>query len=113
MDLEKIEIRKFFFKKSGFRSSKTINFYYIVIPIFSKPFTCRIVNYPVDEEVFWKNGAAKVFDFNQKNQFEKKIGGHLELRALAFNSGWSPIFLNPREIPLFVRYFKPMFVSGN
>ena len=52
MDLEKIEIRKKFFKNSGFRNSKTLNFYYIVIPIFTKPFTGRIVNYPVDEAVF-------------------------------------------------------------
>ena len=44
---------------------------------------------------FDKNGAAKHFDFKQKNQFEKKIGDHLELRALAFNSGWSPIFFDP------------------
>ena len=54
MDLEKIEIRKIFFKKSGFRSSKTLSFYYNVIPIFSKPFTGRFVNYRKDEEVFWK-----------------------------------------------------------
>ena len=53
MDLEKIEILKNFFKNSGFRNSKTLNFYYIVIPIFTKPFTGRIVNYPVYEEVFW------------------------------------------------------------
>ena len=61
-----------------------------------------------------KNGAAKDFDSKQKKSiWKKKIGDHLELRALAFNSGWSPIFLAPREIPFYVRYFKPMFVSGN
>ena len=59
MDLEKIEIRKNFFKNSGVRSSKTINFYYIVIPIFSKPFTGRIVNYTVDEEVLWKKWSGQ------------------------------------------------------
>ena len=53
MDLEKIEIRKKIFKNTGFRNSKTLNFYYIVIPIFSKPFKGRILIYPVDEEVFW------------------------------------------------------------
>ena len=53
MDLEKIEIRKKKnFESSGFCDSKTLKSYYIVIPIFSKPFTGRIVNYPVDEEVF-------------------------------------------------------------
>ena len=54
MDLEKIEIRKKIFKSSGFRNSETLQFYYIVIPIFSEPFTDKIVDYPVDEEVFWK-----------------------------------------------------------
>ena len=59
MDLEKNEIRKKFFKNSGFRNSKTLNFYYIVIPIFTKPFTGRIVNYPADEEVFWKKWSGQ------------------------------------------------------
>ena len=72
MDLEKIEIRKNFFKNSGFRNSKSLNFYYIVIPIFSKPFTGRIVNYPVDEEVLWKKWSCQIFHFKKKNQFEKK-----------------------------------------
>ena len=51
MDLEKIEIRKKIFESSGFCDFKTLKFYYIVIPIFSKPFTGRIVKYPVDGEV--------------------------------------------------------------
>ena len=59
MDLEKIEIRKNLFKNSGFRNSKSLNFYYIVIPIFSKPFRGRIVNYPVDEEVLWKKWSGQ------------------------------------------------------
>ena len=42
---------QFFSKNSGFCNSKSLNFYYIVIPIFSKPFIGRIVKYPVDEEV--------------------------------------------------------------
>ena len=54
MDLEKIEIRKKILKSSGFRNCKTLNFYNNVIHIFSKPFASRIVNYSVDEEVFWK-----------------------------------------------------------
>ena len=85
------------------------------MPIFSKPFTGRFVTYRKDEEVFWKkNGAAKDFDFKQKKiNLKKKIGDHLELRALAFNSGWSPIFFYPQEIPFYVRFFRPMFVSGN
>ena len=59
MDLEKIEIRKKNFKNSGFRNSKTLSFNYIVIPIFSKPFTVRIINYPVDEEVLWKKWSSQ------------------------------------------------------
>ena len=59
MDLEKIEIRKKNFKNSRFRNSKTINFYYIVIPIFSKPFTDRFLNYRKDEEVFWKKWSGQ------------------------------------------------------
>ena len=54
MDIEKNEILKKIFESSGFRNSKTLIFFYIVIPIFSKPFKGRVVNYPVDEEVFWK-----------------------------------------------------------
>ena len=53
MDLEKNEIRKKKnFESSGFRNTKTLKYFYIVIPIFSKPFTGRVVIYPVDEEVF-------------------------------------------------------------
>ena len=59
MDLMKIEIRKNFFKNSGFRNSKPLNFYYIVIPIFSKPFTGNFVNYLVDEEVLWTKWSGQ------------------------------------------------------
>ena len=51
MDLEKIEIRIKNFESSGFRNSKTLNSNNIVMPILSKPFAGRIVNYSVDEEV--------------------------------------------------------------
>ena len=84
MDLEKIEIRKKMFKSSGFRNSKTLNFYDNVIHVFSKPFTGRIVNYSVDEEAFWKNGGAKGFDLKQKKiNLKKKMGDCLDLKALA------------------------------
>ena len=59
MDLEKIEIRKKNFESSGFCDSILLKSYYIVIPIFPKPFTGRIVNYPVDEEVFWKKSSGQ------------------------------------------------------
>ena len=59
MDLEKIEISKKNFENSEFCDSKTVKSYYIAIPIFSKPFTGRIVNYPVDEELFWKKSSGQ------------------------------------------------------
>ena len=72
MDLEKIEIRKKIFKSSGFRNSKILNFYHIVIPIFSKSFTGRVFNHPVDEEVFWKKWSGQRFWLEAKKiQFEK------------------------------------------
>ena len=72
MDLEKFEILKNFFKNSGFRNSKTLNFNYIVIPIFTKPFTGRILTIPWMKRCFEKNGAAKDFDFKQKKINLKK-----------------------------------------
>ena len=84
MDLEKTENRTKIFKNSGFRNSKTLNFYNNVIHIFSKRFTCSFFNYPVDEEVFWKkNGGAKGFDLKQKRSIWKKIGHRLDLKARA------------------------------
>ena len=58
MDLENWNPQKNF-ESSGFRNSKTLNSHYIVIPIFNKPFTGRIVNYPVGEEVFWKKSSGQ------------------------------------------------------
>ena len=52
MDLEKIEICKKNLKAPDFATLKHLIFFYIVIPIFSKSFTERVVKYPVDEEVF-------------------------------------------------------------
>ena len=68
MDLEKVEIRKSFFKNSGCRNSKTLNFYYIVIPILSKAFTGKIelLTIPWMKRCFAKNGAVKDFDIMQK-----------------------------------------------
>ena len=75
MDLEKIEIRKKIFKSSGFRNSKTLKLFYIVIPIFSKPFTGRVVNYPVDEEVFWKKvEGPKTLTLSKKINLKKNTG---------------------------------------
>ena len=75
MDLEKIEISKKIFKSSGFRNSKTLNFYKNVIHIFSKPFASRIVNYSWMRRCFEKNGGAKVFDLKQKKSVWKKNRG--------------------------------------
>ena len=59
MDLKKIEIRKKKIWKLRILQPKTLNSYYMVIPIFPKPFTGRIDNHPVDEEVFWKTSSAQ------------------------------------------------------
>ena len=41
--------------------------------------------YLFQRNLFQRNGAAKDFDFKQKKPIWKKIGDHLELRALPFN----------------------------
>ena len=66
MGLEEIEIRKIFFKNSGFCNSKTLNFYYIVIPIFPSRLQAELLTIPRMKKCFEKNGAAKDFDFKQK-----------------------------------------------
>ena len=72
MDLEKIEISKKKLESSGFHNSKTPYSYYIVIPIFSKPFTGRIANYPVDEELFWeKIKRSKTLTLSKKISLKK------------------------------------------
>ena len=83
MDLEKIENSKKSFKNSGFHNPKTLNFYNNVIYIFSRRFTGRFFNYPVDEEVFWKKWRGRRLWLKAKYQFEKKIGYRLDLKALA------------------------------
>ena len=102
MDLEKIEIRKIFFKNSGFRNSKTLSFYYIVIPIFSKPFTGRIVNYPVDEQVFWKKmERPKTLTLSKKDKFEKKNRGSSRVEGSGLQLGMIPYFFDsPRNLNL-------------
>ena len=84
MDLEKIENRKKIFKNSGFRNSKTLNFYNNVIHIFSKRCTGRVFNYPLDEEVFWKKWRGQRLWLKAKKiNLKKKIGERLDLKALA------------------------------
>ena len=97
MDLERIEARKKIFKSSGFRNSKTLNSYNIVIPIMSKPFTGRIVNYPVDEEVFWKKSSGQRLWQYAKNQFEKKNRGSSRFEGSGLQLGVIPIFLTPEK----------------
>ena len=59
MDLEKIEIHKKFSKTPDFATLKHLVFFYFVIPIFSQPFTVKIVNYPVDKDVLWKKWSSQ------------------------------------------------------
>ena len=113
MDLEKIEIRKKFLKTPDFAPLKHLIF--IILWYQSSPSRSQaeLLTIPWMKRCFEKNGAAKDFDFKQKNQFEKK-------RGIISNWGLGPstrpdplFFFTPREIPFYVRYFKPMFVSGN
>ena len=111
MDLEKIEIRKIFLKTPDFA---TLNhFIFIILWYQSSPSRshAELLTIPWMKRCFEKMERPKSLTLSKKINLKKKIGGHLELRALAFNSGWSPIFLTPREIPFCVRYFKPKFVS--
>ena len=103
MDLEKIEIPKIFFKNSAFLNPKTPNFYYIVTPIFFKPFTGRIVNYPVDEDAFWiKMERPKTLTLSKKNQFEKK--GIISSWGLWPGTRDDPIFFWPPEKSYFMSF---------
>ena len=113
MDLEKIEISKIFLKTPDVAALKHLIFFILWYQSSPSRSHAKLLTIPWMKRCFEKTGAAKDFDFKQKKSIWKKNRGHLELRALVFNSGWSPIFLTPREIPLFVRYLKPMFVSGN
>ena len=72
MDLVKIESRKKNFESSGFRNSKTLNSYYIVIPIFSSRSQAELLTIPWMRRCFEKNGGAKDFDFKQKKSIWKK-----------------------------------------
>ena len=112
MDLEKIEILKNFFKFPDFATLKHLIFILLWYQSSSSRSQAELLTISWMKRCFEKNGAAKDFDFKQKKSIWKK-SDHLELRALALNSRWSPIFLSPREIIFYVRYFKPMFVSGN
>ena len=62
---------------------------------------------------FEKNGAAKDSHFKKKNQFEKKKYGIISSSGLWPSIRDDPLFFTPQEITVYVRYFKPMFVSGN
>ena len=56
-----------------------------------------VVNYPVDEEEFEKNGGAKDFDFKQKNQFEKKNRGSSRVEGSGLQLGIIPYIFWPPE----------------
>ena len=90
MDLEKIEIRKKILKAPDFATLKhliIIIFWYQSSPRRSQ---AELLTISWMMRCFGKSGGAKDFDFRQ-NKSIKKIGVHLELRALAFNWG-DPLF---------------------
>ena len=105
MDLEKIKIRKKFFENSGFRNSKTPNFYYIVIPIFSKPFTGRIPNYLVDEEVFWKKLSGQRLWLKAKKSIWKKNRGPSRVEGSGLQLGMIPYSFDPPRNPNLCPFF--------
>ena len=98
MDLEKIEILKNFFKFPDFATLKHLIFIILWYQSSSSRSQAELLTISWMKRCFEKNGAAKDFDFKQKKSiWKKKIRDHLELRALAFNSGWSPIFWPPEK----------------
>ena len=96
MDLEKIEIRKIFLKTPDFATLKHLIFFILWYQSSPSRSKAEMLTIPWMKRRFEKNGAAKDFDFKQKKSIWKK-GDHLELRAPALNSGWSPIFLTPEK----------------
>ena len=61
---------------------------------------------------FEKNQAVKDFDIKQKNQFKKNRGSS-RVEGSGLQLVVIPYFFDPPEIPIYVRSFKLMFVSGN
>ena len=94
------------FKNSGFRNSKTLSFYNNVIHIFSKGFTGRFVNYPVDEEVFWKKWRGQRLWIKAKQIKLKKNGGSSRFEG---SGPVEIIFFTPVANKMYVRYFRPLF----
>ena len=104
MDLEKIEIRKIFLKTPDVAALKHLIFFILWYQSSPSRSHAKLLTIPWMKRCFEKTGAAKDFDFKQNINLKKKIGDHLELRALAFNSGRSPFFYPPRNpilCPLF------------
>ena len=98
MDLGKIEVRKKnFLKAPDFATLKHLSLFILWYQSSPSRAQAELLTILSMRSCFEKNRAVKDFDIKQKNQFEKKIGDHLELRALAFNSGWSAIFLNTEK----------------
>ena len=113
MDLEKIEIRKKNLKTPDFATLKHLIF--IILWYQSSPSRSQaeLLTTPWMKRCFEKNGAAEDFDFKQNNQFEKKNRGPSRVEGSGLQLGMIPYFFDTREIPFYVRFFKPMFVSGN
>ena len=114
MDLEKIEIRKIFLKTPDVATLKHLIF--IILWYQSSPSRSQaeLLTIPLMKRCFERNGMAKDFDFKQKKSTWKKRGSS-RVEDSALQLGMIPYFFDPcpRDIFFFVRYFRPMFVSGN
>ena len=105
----KIEIRNFFLKIPDFAPLKHLIF--IILWYQSSPSRSKAELLTMKRR-FEKNGAAKDFDFKQKKSIWNKNRGSSRVEGSGLQLGMIPYFLTPREVPHYVRYFKPMFVSG-
>ena len=114
MDLEKIEIRKNFLKTPDVATLKHLIF--IILRYQSSPSRSQaeLLTIPLMKRCFERNGMAKDFDFKQKKSTWKKKG-IISSWGFCPSTRNDPLFfwpLPPRYL-FFVRYFRPMFVSGN
>ena len=58
--------------------------------------------------------GPKTLTLSKKNQFEKKKNrGSSRFEGSGLQLGMIPFLFDPQEITFYVRYFRPMFVSGN
>ena len=95
MDLEKIEIRKIFFKFPDFVTLKHLIF--IILWYQSSPSRSQaeLLTIPWMRMCFEKNGGAKDLTLSKKMNLKKKIGGSSRVEGSGFQLGVIPYFFYP------------------